>query len=169
MTQLTKEMKLKKWGPGPWVDEPDHVEWRHNGMPCIMHRQPSSGHWCGYVGVEPGHPWHGEYSAVQVDDDDDCWGTAAEREATVHGGVTYERACDIKSGVCHVAQPGEPEDVTWIGFDCAHSGDYTPNNYPRWPMRGYETYKAAGYVKAETERLADQAIARRSGPLPVEE
>lgn len=173
--ELTREKKLAKWGPGPWVDEPDHVEWRHNGMPCIMHRQPSSGHWCGYVGVEPGHPWDARAKPM-----DDEWGAdpgyrSAEHEASVHGGVTYGSSCDEETGICHKPLPGEPVDVYWLGFDCAHAWDLRPQSYelarkdPIFFPSHEDVYRDAAYVKAETERLADQAIARRSGPLPVEE
>lgn len=47
----------KNWGPGPWQDEPDHVEFEHAGLPCILHRNKHvTGAWCGYAVVTPGHP-----------------------------------------------------------------------------------------------------------------
>lgn len=97
--------------PGPWVDEPDRVEWRHRGLPCLITRQPEQGHLCGYVAVPPGHPWHGvHYRELS--------------EVYVHGGLTYADPCF--ENVCHVPQQGEPDNVWWFGFDCAHYGDLPP-------------------------------------------
>jgi hypothetical protein len=132
------------WGEGPWQIEPDRLEWRHAGFPCLMVRQPHTGHWCGYVGVPPGHPYHGaDYEKPGVE---------------VHGGLTYARDC--QGHVCHTAQPGEPEHVWWFGFDCAHAGDLSPAMRARLPldlrMDDYETYKTVDYVQAETNRLAEQ-------------
>jgi hypothetical protein len=37
------------WGPGPWTDEPDKVQWTDTatGLPCLAKRNPRGGHWCG--------------------------------------------------------------------------------------------------------------------------
>src|SRR5688572_11433893 len=105
-----KPVDKSEWGDGPWQTEPDRVEFEHAGLPCLMSRHPTLGHWCGYVAVPPGHPMHGkEYDSVEVD---------------VHGGLTYGSAC--RGHICHVPKPGEPDDVFWFGFDCGHAGDYGP-------------------------------------------
>jgi hypothetical protein len=54
---LPRDWKLEHFGPGPWMDEPDHAQWIHHrtGMPCIAVRIPT-GAWAGYVGVGPTHP-----------------------------------------------------------------------------------------------------------------
>ena len=135
------------WGDGPWQTEPDRVEFEHAGLPCLMVRQPSSGHWCGYAAVQPGHPYHGkDYDTPDVE---------------AHGGLTYARGC--QGPVCHVPKPGEPDDVWWFGFDCAHAGDWSPG-YRRYGstferIAEYESYKDAHYVRLETERLAEQLAA----------
>lgn len=131
---------------GPWNNEPDHVEFEHNGMPCILHRGPA-GAWCGYVAVPPGHQWHGkDYDAPDVD---------------VHGGLTYAEKC--QGAVCHVAKPGEPEDVWWLGFDCNHSGDLSACDLIELRGQtsrpeGYWTahYRTVEYVRRQTELLAEQ-------------
>lgn len=145
----------KTWGDGPWQDEPDRALWRHRGLPCIITRQPQSGHLCGYVGVPLGHPWHGKgYDDV---------------DATVHGGLTYARACE--GDVCHVPKPGESDDVWWLGFDCSHYRDYAPGRaammrelsrkhpelLPPRDRNEDETYMDIDYVQAEVQRLANQA------------
>lgn len=129
---------------GPWTHEPDRVEFEHLGFPCIINRG-NMGNWCGYVGVPPGHPWHGKDSG--------------DIDARAHGGINYAHPC--QGEICHVPKAGEPDDVYWFGFDCAHSGDLVPGmvllRSPEWTaiMRG--TYKDQNYVTDETKRLAAQA------------
>jgi hypothetical protein len=104
------------WGDGPWQDEPDRVEWRDGELVGLIKRVSTHGAWCGYVGVPPGHPWHGRpmfdpsLSGIEV-----------------HGGVTYAAACEVSAEgadpralICHIPAPGEPEELWWIGFDCNH-------------------------------------------------
>ena len=98
-----------KWGSGPWDGEPDHVEWRVDGFPCMAHRN-SRGAWCGYVAVPPGH-WAYQMNYNRVD-------------ADVHGGLTYAGHC--QGELCHVQAPGEPSNVWWLGFDTAHGCDAPP-------------------------------------------
>lgn len=98
------------FGEGPWQSEPDRVDFRHAGFPCLLHRNGHLGHWCGYVGVPPGHPAHGKgYEDIDVE---------------VHGGLTYAHRCEPP--ICHVAQPGEPDQLWWLGFDAAHCWDLVP-------------------------------------------
>jgi hypothetical protein len=150
---LAEGIKRDDWGTGPWDTEPfDRAEWRDEktGLPCLAHRN-RSGAWCGYVAVPPGHPAHGkEYGDV---------------DASAHGGLTYADKCS--GAICHVAKPGEPDDVWWLGFDCAHLGDMSPgmaaltrkHNLPR--MADNETYKTFEYVKSECARLAEQLAAMK--------
>jgi hypothetical protein len=148
-----------KWGVGPWQDEPDRLEWRHAGLPCLIVRG-QLGALCGYVGVPPGHRYHGVGH-------DDVEGVGA------HGGLTYAEGC--RGEICHVPAPGEPDDVWWLGFDCAHAFDYVPGLHAQLreicerehnplvdvtdaragPMFG-EVYRDLAYVKAEVEDLAEQ-------------
>jgi hypothetical protein len=124
------------WPAGPWDGEPDRVEFEHAGLPCLLNRS-HLGAWCGYAAVSPGHALHGKsYEAPDVD---------------VHGGLTYADACF--GPICHVPKPGEPDDVWWFGFDCAHGGDSVPS-WPRGVFAG--TYRDLAYVRRETEQLAEQ-------------
>lgn len=151
------------WPDGPWMSEPDRIEWEHAGRPCLMVRHPRSGHWCGYAAVDPGHPLHGEdYDSqkfyVEPEGERETWDTVA----SAHGGLTYCGVC--RGDVCHVAKPGEPDDVWWFGFDCAHAGDLSPGymeKYREWGLglSDYETYKDAAYVQAETNELAEALAA----------
>jgi hypothetical protein len=150
---MGKRIPKSEWGEGPWLTEPDHVDFEHLGYPCILHRN-KHGSWCGYVGVPADHPWFGKgYDDV---------------DAEVHGGLTYAEPC--QGDVCH---PGN-EPRHWLGFDCTHAFDKAPEmdaalaSY-KLPDGGSEpckewfgepvTYKDLDYVKAETERLAEQAAA----------
>jgi hypothetical protein len=109
--QPTEERYIDKsdWGPGPWQEEPDRIEWRSHGLPCLIVRQKHHGALCGYVGVPEGHPCFG------------AEGFSGEPDyLDVHGGITFGAPRVAGSKICHVAQPGEPEHVYWLGFDCAH-------------------------------------------------
>lgn len=148
------------WGDGPWVDEPDKIQWTDEatGMACLVKRN-HHGAWCGYVGVEPGHPDYGRaYDDVDVE---------------VHGGLTYADGCqhgDEATSICHVPEPGKPDDVWWFGFDCHHAFDYAPAFEIR--MREISTsdlyelgsrhvvYRTLAYAQAETRSLAAQLAAR---------
>lgn len=136
---------------GPWTNEPDHVEFEHLGVPCIIHRN-LMGTWCGYAGVHPGHPYHG----LGYDDD--------VVTARAHGGLTYADKC--RGSICHVPKPGESDDVWWFGFDCGHAGDLVPQmealrESHAWARYGEETYRDQEYVTAETKELAQQLAAAK--------
>jgi hypothetical protein len=135
------------WPRGPWDDEPDRIEWHdpNTGLPCLMLRSWTLGHWCGYVGLPPGHPWHGR--------DPELLSVAA------HGGLTSVGPCHDddrpkREQVCHEPQPGEPDDVWWLGFDCAHGYDDVPNLWGREVLE-WKTYRDVDYVIERCTRLAE--------------
>ena len=135
----------KAWPKGSWDDEPDRLEWRHLGFPCLIVRSSLSGALCGYVGLPLEHPWLGvEQSDIQV-----------------HGGITFSERCKPGSAICHTPLPGEPRDVHWIGFDCAHARDVSPAllaSFPDWSVIiKNAVYRDLPYVRTEVERLAEQA------------
>lgn len=145
---MPKEDDKSSWGDGPWVSEPDQKKWTDEatGLPCIAFRNQYSGHWCGYVGIDPTHPWHGEhYDAISVE---------------VHGGLTYSEKC--RGTICHTPKPGESDNIWWFGFDCAHFGvgDVSPMTEAfRKTVLKYEiaaTYKTLSYVEEECASLAMQ-------------
>lgn len=136
--------------------EPDYFRWidGQSSYACAIRRHPQLQHLCGYLGLPAGHPWHGkDYDHCQMIDGE--W-------AEVHGGLTY--AADH--------EPGEkPDGLWWIGFDCAHAGDWSPglDRAPRNYGDDYrETYKDFKYVTRELEELAAQALrharAMETGP-----
>ena len=135
------------WPRGIWDAEPDKVQWQDEatGLPCIAKRVPYSGHWCGYVGVPPTHPFYEkDYDEV---DDVEC-----------HGGLTFASSCqegEPGETICYVPAPGEPDDIWWLGFDCAHWSDYQPamEQFGRLPAG---TYRTLAYVKDQCASLAAQ-------------
>jgi hypothetical protein len=149
------------WGGGEWDKEPDKKQWQDEatGLACLIVRSSSSGSLCGYVGVPKGHPFYEkEYDNADVD---------------VHGGLTFAGKCQEVvnecEGICHKAPEGE-DDVWWLGFDTAHSGDLAPkiNAFRKskgWPemmpcsILGADTYKNLEYVTREVENLAKQVKA----------
>ena len=133
------------WERGEWDHEPDRIEWRSNGFACLINRG-QSGALCGYVGVQPGHPWYGQdENDVDVPDD-------------VHGGLTYSGPCQEGGHICHVPLPGEPETVWWLGFECADGCDVMPRYGYRERGEWYSSYRDVGYVRHEVESLVRQAM-----------
>lgn len=140
----TKEYRTvdkSTWGPGPWADEPDKMQWQDEktGLPCLIVRNSQgSGALCGYVGVPPGHRLHGKLYNDRIEGapcgdscgDDYHYQCRIDGAINVHGGITFSNACaagmDESTHICHVAGPGEPDHVWWFGFDCSHAGDVSP-------------------------------------------
>lgn len=142
-TPFTPESKLALFGPGPWVDEPDRVEWRAHGFVCLVRRIPTLGHLCAYVGVPPSHPWHDK--------------DPGDIDASAHGGLTSAGPCDGE--VCHVPEPGEPDHLYWLGFDAAHGGDVIPQIRKLMGNEGFDgdVYRNVAWMKEQAEQLAAQA------------
>lgn len=136
---------------GPWDDEPDKVQWTTKAnLPGLVVRN-YMGALCGYAAVTSEHALYKvDYKYVN----EYC-------DVTVHGDLTYANTCQDNGPICHVPEPGEPDDVWWFGFDCAHGSDIIP-------MMGYHTsvdidrlgykifYRDIGYVTDEVESLASQ-------------
>lgn len=152
------------WGDGPWQDEPDKVQWidEATGLDCLIVRN-HHGALCGYVGVPPGHPLHGK-------------DTEEADRFEVHGGLTFAGGCDEDApeghGICHVPEPGRPDDVWWLGFDCGHAWDVIPGmeahlrelgmpplRLPDFQRMPRTLYKTVPYVRAEVTSLAKQLVA----------
>jgi hypothetical protein len=129
-------------------DEIDKAQWvdPDTNLDCLIVRSPAIGNLCGYVGVGSAHPAYGvDYNHLDLD---------------AHGGLTYADRCQeghphVGVGVCHVPFPGRSEDIWWLGFDCAHSGDRLPWSYI--PLVSETTrYRDQDYVAAEVTNLAAQ-------------
>lgn len=161
-TIVSREMIPKdNWGPGPWTEEFDKVQWvdGDSGYGCLVVREPHSGHLCGYVRLQPGHPIHG----LPYEDD-------ALQDLTVHGGVTWSRASDAGDDAAELGIAWSPADPTdwFVGFDCAHGWDQKPamdalltllgirEQSTRLGLLRGETYRDLGYVMGQCKHLAHQ-------------
>jgi hypothetical protein len=126
---------------GPWLDEPDVIEWQYELVPCFMVRHAELGMWCGYVAVEEGHPWYEQGYDDVLDD------------VEVHGGLTYARdKVRLATGV--------EGRLWWLGFDCGHCGDLCPG-YPGvlGALNAFgDVYRDRAYVVEQVEHLARQAL-----------
>jgi hypothetical protein len=153
--RVYKTLDRSKWPSGPWDSEPDKVQWKDTatGLPCLAVRHSDAGHWCGYVGVPEGHPWFEKdgYSAVHAD---------------VHGGLTFSGHCRPGSedrAICHIPEPGESDNVWWLGFDCAHAWDWSPEDEKFaaqggiWTKDWDRVYRSLAYVQSQCASLAQQA------------
>ena len=152
---IPPDIKLKNWGYGEWVEEPDEVIFYYKEVRCKIIRCRAyetdfsmfGGHLCGYVIVPHNHPWFGK-----------SWDNLS---ADVHGGLTYYRE----------------EGSDWvIGFDCAHSGDLSPSiesfkrkyqddfirelkqRFPQSKHLFKVTYRNIAFVEAECKSLVDQML-----------
>lgn len=164
-------MQTKKWQfterfqdlpDGPWKDEAcDKMQWQDEatGLPCLVVRN-RMGAWCGYVGVDETHPFYGKnYDDLGV---------------SVHGGLTFSDLCSPApndEGICHVPDEGEPDNLFWFGFDCAHYNDLIPgmlkyrtesglSAFSRYTER--EAYRTLDYVQEQCRQLAAQLKAWHS-------
>ncbi len=142
---MDRDEKLEAFGEGPWLDEPDQIEWvdPDSGLPCTVRRN-DMGNLLGYVDVWPNHPAWGEtdYDSVPVQ---------------VHGGLTYAGSSSAGAG-------------WWrFGFDAGHGWDIIPRSDKMLrdsgplagrPLRDYQdeqvTYKGVDFMKEQCAQLAAQ-------------
>lgn len=144
---MERHINREGWEAGEWDNEPDRVEFRYAGFPCLIVRSELAGALCGYVGVSSDHPWYQRhYNFI---------------DANVHGGLTYSNMCG--GHVCHVPEPGESDHVWWLGFDCSHAFDYAPTMGSFGLLIEGAEYRNIAYVRAEVEKLAEQARATAQG------
>lgn len=159
-------MDKTQWGAGPWQSEPDLVRWTYRGVPCLIVRSPHAGTLCGYVAVRRGHPLYlRHYDHCRLD----C-----------HGGLTFSGRLDLPPPVNTRPLQGlleralRPSGEWWLGFDCAHAGDYMPaiaartavyyETFPELAERLFgrprgEIYRDIEFVTADVEAMA-RAVAR---------
>lgn len=145
-----KDLPKKKWGPGPWQDEPDKEEWvdADTGLTCHIRRNMlGTGSLCGYVGVPPTHPAHGlSYNGVtQSEDDEQMANFRAEmrkangnpdkilkgvskvaRPETIPGIGEALLAVRVHGGLTYSGALRASSNLWHFGFDCSHAFDLSP-------------------------------------------
>lgn len=123
-----------------WETEPDRKFWHSQGLDCLIVRN-HAGALCGYVGVPKSHKYFGKsYDKVQP-----------EVSGCVHGGLTFSDKCT--GHICHTDKEALHKEVWWLGFDCSHAGDLTPNQFPSFDD---DVYRDMEYVIENVERLAKE-------------
>lgn len=141
--RITIDRAAFGWPAGPWDDEPDEALWTDaaTGLPCMALRH-HLGHWCGYVGLPPEHPLYGKGYSNE--------GMVFE----VHGDLTFAGRIKLIN---------EPNNNWWLGFDCAHYCDFSPNDVKNAADRGYpfeilpdQQYRTQAYVQEQCAKLAAQ-------------
>ena len=158
-TWKDQSIDRSRWGKGPWDNEPDKIQWTDETteLPCLIKRS-HLGTLCGYIGVPKGHPLH-EVSYFQKGKGSELLDAV---EDASHCGLTYSDKCQRgpeSQTVCHVPEPGETDDVWWLGFDCGHLGDYVPA-IP--PIAFDDVYRDVAYV---THRVTHMALVAMNGVL----
>jgi len=167
---FTSEQKLAYWGYGEWVEEPDECYWEYRGLKCEIKRHAQieneslagMGHLCGYVILPKDHPWEEmEYDKINVD---------------VHGGITYSRI--LEDGLTQIGfdcahfvdeTPFTTEKMlkfmmTQVEKDSEQYFRYRESLERMMDTKSLrlfqtkKTYRNIDFVKAECEKLADQAI-----------
>ncbi len=83
----------------------------------------------------------------------------------MHGGLTYAAECD-GDDICHTPEPGEPEHMWWVGFDCAHGFDCVPVLHKLSDSVGpTDHYRTVDYVTKELEEM--YVLARAAPALDI--
>src|SRR3990170_1427740 len=169
-----------------WETEPDQEEFVHAELPCLILRTPLR-HLCGYVGVPPSHPmYQRKYDDINVAVHGGLTFSHLGGFREIYREPAYKPSIDPpdapigspemllwmeeagnylrESTVIERLEPDPddkwPEGFWWVGFDCAHSGDYIPLGIPSIPG----TYRNWAWVKAKTQWLAEQLAAMM--PMP---
>lgn len=142
----------------PWNLEEQRYDFHYKGMPCLVMRN-HSGALCGYVGVTKEHPLYGVHP---------------DHHIFVHGRVTFSEFGDgtahVDKWFYHAPYDLEGNLVWWIGFHCAHAGDYCPGTAetlrkmgatkemyePKQVGQFMEVYRDFDYVLNEVRKLGDQ-------------
>lgn len=139
------------WPAGEWDNEPDFEFWQDGEFWCGFVRN-YSGALCGYIGFDP---------KIRIDTD----------EMDVHGGITFsseEHPGPDNTDVKHI-----PHNLHWIGFDCAHGGDFVPsfnriyddpqinNLFASKSFKGI--YRNIAFVKAEIQKMKEQLLQAKEG------
>lgn len=153
-----------EWPRGIWDDEPDRASWtdEETGFQCavIRHRMGSL---CGYVRLPDDHPLF----AKRYDDIVPVPAGWLDRSFRVGEDLSpIDLLCGVQSvdwedcsapvGLLFFCHGGLTfSERGWIGFDCAHAGDFVSGLVAFGRREG--TYRDFGYVRQQCECLARQA------------
>lgn len=157
-----------------WLNEPATKSLKDDdtGYAIQITRGPG-GHLCGYVGIPNTHPWFGKsYNetvtvspevanrTINIDKVGaiNIFCAALSPTDLAKGEIDMVLAVDVHGGLTYASGRAPSSDIDglwWLGFDCAHAGDYSPE----YGARGFQTegiYRNLGYVEGECRSLARQ-------------
>lgn len=123
----------------PWLTEPNRVEFQYRGYQCLIRRNPSLKTLCGYVAIPKDSKFY------NVNDDD-----AICDSLQVWGGITF------------AGKISKTDANFYLGFDCAHWGDYVPGmeDLVQFTVDDSKDYKDIAFVKNELRKLVKQIMAQ---------
>lgn len=150
-------LNKKTFPKGVWMSEPDLCYWEHRNLACLNIRDMSLGVWKGFVGVEPGHLFHGKSveDILKMDE-------AMEIFFSVYGGI-------CSAGSLIPKYKNYNRNLWWIGIETSHGSDLMPllkldmQNADIARTVADQTYKDFSFIRRETNKLA-KAIARIKCP-----
>ena len=117
------------------------------GLPFVIWRHPSFGHWCGYVGVPKESRLNGKNYYISSESENGLSKLEqAINDISIHGGLTYAGKLGERS----------KDDLWYFGFDCGHAGDLEPFMIEKYPTMADGYYKDKEFVMTEVESLAKQ-------------
>lgn len=119
------------------------------GLSFVIWRNPTFGHWCGYVGVPKDSRLDGKNYYFYTESENGLSKLEqAINDISVHGGLTYAGKLGDRA----------KDDLWYFGFDCAHSGDTSPYMIEKYPeLEGAnDWYKDKEFVMTEIENLTKQ-------------
>lgn len=102
----TSEEKLQFCGYGEWVEEADTIEFEYLGYHAVVHRVFKREPYAKELAYFGGHLC----GYVRIPNDHPYF-KKKDLDLDCHFGLTFE----------------EIHEEHWVGFDCAHSGDYVPS------------------------------------------
>lgn len=183
MRAIPIEEKIRRYGPGPWIEEDDHAEWTDpvTGMRCLVLRARFPGSLCGYVRVPEGNPLIGKHYRDEVITPPGFKWRAFEKlppmetlgQVVRHGfgdgrPMRLGLALECHYGATfsgHIALEGYTG--WWFGFDCGHHQDLQPGVVKAMRKLGMDelydsllnftlklVYRDMAYVKKECATLA---------------
>lgn len=149
---------VERFGPGPWVGEPDEVAFLTKARyEAFILRHFTMGHLCGYVAVPERHYFYLKSY------DDRAWLPAKEGltkpeqvAAALRGQWVTPAGCLIVHGGVTFGGRVSVSPHNWVlGFDCGHSGGLVPDDKRRWADTD-GVYRTFDYVEEQCEQLAAQ-------------
>lgn len=141
-----RHVDKSRWPGGPWYAEPDVIAWtdEETGLPCVIARH-RWGHLCGYVGVRPGHPLHGQ--------------PAGPAAMIGHNGPVNYAAGQLPDlpGDAAAEVPAHLGAAWWFGFDTMHESDFMPNPPAPEFLELGGAYRTVAYMTIVCRFMARQA------------